>query len=302
MKDKNTNRNHQREVKKQNHKMEWKEFYIKKRSGGKRLITAPNEELKEKQKQILKELYEIYHNDFPSAFGGLPKKNIKQLAEKHVGKEIIIRLDIKNFFDNINKHILIGKLEHDFKKKKVENKDILLDEIKKYCFYKDKIPQGAITSPLLSNIYLKAFDVVTSIVMKRGYYTYSRYFDDLTFSLNNKERIIDSLENENNIAKPLQIRQIIRMVETFLEKVELKLNYDKIKIMKKGQRQAVCNVTVNEKVNIDRKYYRWLRAIKHHFDNNKETTIGEEQYLGHLAFVQSINPEKMEKLKMIERR
>ena len=278
--------------------MEWKEFYIKKRSGGKRLITAPDEELKEKQKQILKELYEIYPStNFNYAFGGLPKKNIKKLAEKHIGKEVIIKLDIENFFDNIDKEILIGKLRHDFKKRKLENPDILLDKIEKYCFYKNKIPQGAITSPFFSNVYLKAFDRGISVVMKRGYYTYSRYFDDLTFSLNNKEMIIDAIESEGNIAKPLLIRQIIRIVETFLEKLKLKLNYDKTKVMGKNKRQSVCNVTVNKKININRKYYKWLRAIKHHFDNDNTTTITKEQYLGHLAFVQSINPEKIEKLK-----
>ncbi len=280
--------------------MGWKEFYIKKRSGGKRLITSPNEEIKEQQKQILKELYKIYYpfDDFHYAFGGLPFKNIKLLAEKHISKKVVVRLDIKDFFNNIDEEILLKKLEKDFKKKKVKKPDIFLNKIKKYCFYKNEIPQGAITSPFLSNIYLKSFDRVISVTTKLGYYNYSRYFDDLTFSFNSKEMIIDTLEKEGgNIAKPLQVGQIIKIVEFYLDKLKLKLNYDKTKVMKKDKRQSVCNVTVNEKINIDRKYYRWLRAIKHHFDKGKGTTIDKEQYLGHLAFVHSINPEVAEKLK-----
>jgi len=278
--------------------MKWKEFYIKKRSGGQRLIVAPNQELKEKQKQILKDLYKIYYpfSDFYYAFGGLLFKNIKLLAEKHIGKNVIIRLDIKDFFDNIDKEILMDKLQTDFKEKKVKNPNILLDKIEEYCFYKNKIPQGAITSPFLSNIYLKEFDRVVSTITKWGYYSYSRYFDDLTFSFNTKEMIIDTLENKN-IAKPLQVGQIIKIVKFYLDKLKLELNYDKTKVMKKHKRQSICNITVNEKVNINRKYYKWLRAIKHHFDNNKGTTITKEQYLGHLAFVQMINPERVNRLK-----
>ncbi len=280
--------------------MKWKQFYINKRSGGKRLITAPDEQLKEKQSAILDELYKTYYpfNDFNYAFGGLPFKNIKLLSENHISKKVVVRLDIKDFFNNIDKKILIKELDKDFKKKKLNNSaEILLKKIKKYCFYKDKIPQGAITSPFLSNIYLKSFDRVVSSITKWGYYSYARYFDDLTFSFNTKEMIIDKLEKEE-ISKPLQVGQIINIVEFYLDELKLKLNYDKTKVMKKNKRQSVCNVTVNEKINIDRKYYRWLRAIKHHFDEGKETTITKEQYLGHLAFVQSINPEKIEKLKI----
>jgi RNA-directed DNA polymerase len=165
--------------------MAWKQFYIKKRSGGKRLITSPDEELKEKQKQILEELYKIYYpfKDFYYAFGGLPYKNIKLLAEKHIGKSVIVRLDIKDFFDNIDKEILFEELEKDFEEKKIKNPNILLNKIHKYCFYENQIPQGAITSPFLSNIYLKSFDRIISSITTRGYYNYSRYFDDLTFSL-----------------------------------------------------------------------------------------------------------------------
>ncbi len=278
--------------------MKWKQFYIKKRSGGKRLITSPDEETKEKQREILKELYNIYYpySDFYYAFGGLPYKNIKLLAEKHIGKRVIIRLDIKDFFNNIDKKILIKKLNGDFKRKKVRNRKVLLKKIKKYCFYEDKIPQGAITSPFLSNIYLIEFDRVISAITKYGYYSYSRYFDDLTFSFNTKEMILDALE-KNDVAKPLQVGQIIKIVKFYLYKLKLEPNYDKTKIMKQNKRQSVCNITVNEKVNIDRKYYRWLRAIKHHFDNDRETTITKEQYLGHLAFVYSINPEKITNLR-----
>ncbi len=279
--------------------MAWKEFYINKRNGGKRLIISPDEETKEKQREILKELYKIYYpfSDFYYAFGGLLFKNIKQLADKHVGKSIVVRLDINDFFDNIDRDILLTELDKDFKKKKVKNSNALLNKIEKYCFYRDKIPQGAITSPFLSNIYLKSFDRVVSVIARLGHYSYSRYFDDLTFSFNSKEIIMDALEDKNT-TKPLQIIHIIKIVQSYLEKIKLELNYDKTKIMKKNKRQSVCNLTVNEKVNINRKYYRWLRAIKHHFDTGKETTIGKEQYLGHLAFVHSINPKIVEKLMM----
>jgi len=279
--------------------MEWKEFYIPKRSGGKRLITAPDKQLKEKQSAILSKLYEIYYpfSEFHYAFGGLLFKSIKQSAEKHIGKQVVIRLDIENFFDNIDKETLIRILEEDFKKKDVKNPEILLRKIEKYCFYNDRIPQGAITSPFLSNIYLIVFDKTISSIAKLGYYNYSRYFDDLTFSFNSKKMMMEKLDDDKNIAKqPLEIGEIIGTVKENLNKLKLKLNYEKIKIMTRNKRQSVCNVTVNEKININKKYYKLLRAIKHHFDNDRETTITKEQYLGHLAFVHSISPEIVEKL------
>lgn len=276
--------------------MAWKEFYIKKKSGGERHIISPDEEIKVEQKEILNELYKIYYpfNEFYYAYGGLPFKSIKKSAENHLRAKVVINFDIKDFFNNINKKILLEILKKDFDEKEVRNAEDILGRIEKYCFYKNMVPQGAITSPFLSNIYLKEFDRIMSAVAHRGYFNYSRYFDDLTFSSNIKKKIIDSIDE--TIQKELKAGQIIRIVNHYLEKLNLKLNYEKTDVMSKGRRQNVCNITVNEKVNINKKYYKWLRAIKHHFENNLETTITKQQYNGHLAFVKSINEEVANKL------
>lgn len=158
-----------------NKKKYYTKHYINKKNGTKRELLVPNRTLKSIQKRILNNvLYGLKTSKYACAY----KRDIslKDNAKVHVGKKIVLKLDIKDFFKNI-----------DFEKLyKSSPNTIFPPSIKvlliKLCTYDDYLPQGAPTSPYLSNLALKSFDEYIGDFCEKQNISYTRYSDDLTFS------------------------------------------------------------------------------------------------------------------------
>lgn len=245
-------------------------FKIPKRSGGTRIIDAPSDELKEIQRGILEKLYKSVKVS-PFCHGGIPDRNIATNALNHVGRYYIASCDIKNFFPSITlnnfKLNCYDKMDED-----------LFNEVIEYCFYKNRLPQGGVTSPYLANIFLSSFDwKMANIFAKRGIF-YSRYFDDITLSVN------EPYEHKSAISTMLWI-SLLFIVKNSLTRLGLTLNSNKIKIIGKGSRQEVCGVTVNEKLNVNKRYRLSLRSEIYHQKNNAKLS---KETSGKIAFVNSI--------------
>lgn len=221
--------------------MPYNVFTIPKRDGSMRTIEAPDDELKAKQREALKVLRKTFKVS-PFAHAFQPYKNTVTCALPHVGKRWVGCIDIKDFFPSIRRDrfdqlkdqykasIAVGFHEcfHDFK----EGKGI-------------RLPQGAPTSPFLSNAYLFKFDWMMAWLAYNRKICYSRYADDLIFS--------------GNSAK--DIRLLFRISEQQLKgKYSLSINHKKTKMMHRRQRQLVCGIVVNEKINLPRKWRKNLRA------------------------------------------
>ncbi len=208
---------------------------IPKKSGGLRKLSVPDEILKKIQRRITDVL--LVHmpiSRYASAyrFGGTTLKN----ARPHVGKPLLLKLDILHFFDSIRysavkdaafpPEIYAGNIR------------ILLAML---CYYKDALPQGAPSSPAITNILLFEFDeTVGSWCRERGI-VYTRYCDDMTFS--------------GDFAP----REVISFVREELRKLGFLLNEQKTHIQRAGQRQSVTGIVVNEKPNVSAACRRKLR-------------------------------------------
>lgn len=218
-----------------NRNSKYLEKEIKSKSGKRRRVYIPKSNLKDIQYWILHAiLYNAKINDCAKGFK--LGSSIKNNAEPHVGKEYVLNLDLKNFFatikeDNIKSvFISLGY-----------NKDVS-NCLAKLCSYRSMLPQGAPSSPYLSNLASNTLDQkILKVIVERNI-SYTRYADDLTFSSNEK------------------LESLIPVIKTLLQSEGFKLNDSKTRIRNKNQRQLVTGLVVNEKVNIQRKYIRNLRT------------------------------------------
>jgi hypothetical protein len=164
-----------------NIKYYYREFRIPKHSGGYRTLSAPEESLKILQKKILNFLLEdckiLCHNAVHSY---VKHRNCKTALETHQrhGAHWFLKLDIKDFFDNCMYEPVIAALYdiHPLHQLTMSQ----LRGIFCVCFLEGKLPQGAPTSPMLSNLFLQHFDYTLTKEL-RGY-TYTRYADDMIIS------------------------------------------------------------------------------------------------------------------------
>lgn len=239
-------------------------FEIPKKNGGERLINAPNSELKIIQRKLANELYE-YHakisekgNSVSQAFE--KGKSIFTNAKIHRKKRFIVNVDLENFFDSIH----FGRVKGYFEK----NKNFQLTQevatvIAQLTCFKGMLPQGAPTSPIISNYICNIFDLRIIKLAKKYKLDYTRYADDLTFSTNDKRFI----ENWDAFFEKLKIE---------VERAGFHLNEKKTRISYKDSRQEVTGVIVNRKISIKREYYKTTRAMANNLYKTGEFLINGE--------------------------
>lgn len=208
---------------------------LPKKSGGYRNLSVPDEVLKSIQKRIADVL--LIHmpvSRYAKAyrFGSSTLRN----AKHHVGKQVVLKLDILHFFDSIRYSTVKDKAfpEEIY----AEPLRILLTML---CYHKDALPQGVPSSPAITNIILYEFDELIGQWCRERGIAYTRYCDDMTFSGN-----FDPAE-------------VIRFVRLELKKMGFLLNEQKTRIQRPGQQQTVTGIVVNEKLSIPADYRRKLR-------------------------------------------
>ncbi len=222
----------------QHKKRYYRTFTIPKKSGGYRLITAPNDELKAIQREILDKILKHIpcHN---ACHSFIEKRGIKTNAEKHLGKPVcVVNLDLKDFFPSCKKEMVI-----EFLKKHVSTPHAIAELI---C-YNESLPQGTPTSPYMSNLLGYELDKKLTNLAYKHKARYTRYADDLTFS---------SKTNKN-------LHEIIPKVHSFIKRQNFVLNYKKIHVTRRGGRQMVTGLVVNDRLNVSRSRVRNFRAEVH---------------------------------------
>ena len=259
----------------------YRTYELPKKSGGNRIITVPHKYLKSLQR-IINEGILINAPLSTAATGFRKNTSIVDNAKVHKGNNIVVNVDISNFFPNTKKE-LIWLSFHKLLKNTHEPCEIkLLTEI---CSYNGALPMGAPTSPAISNLVLKSADKSIIKVAKRKKINYSRYADDLTFSSNSKNSIT-----------------ILPFVKDVLNKYGYHLDPKKTNIFRKGRRQCVTGLVVNQKVSVPRPIRKRLRASVHnacmgkpmHW-NKKPMLINE--LMGRLAFLNQVHEEEARALK-----
>ena len=226
----------------------YKEYTIRKKRHGVRIIYDPSPMLKAVLKQLsffLNAVYSTLQNDcvygfIPHLDKTGPQKNIRENAIKHVGKNHLFSLDLKDFFHSIStKRVFQIFQEEPFNFYKSIAVPLAL-----LTTYRKSLPMGANTSPILSNFACLELDAELSRLASRSDLEYTRYADDLTFS--SDLPFTDQLKSD--------IREII-------QKHGFQINEKKVRERSKNRRQVVTGIKVNTKPNLDRKYIRNLRAL-----------------------------------------
>ena len=270
----------------------YQDFVIPKRSSGERLIQAPNAELKKLQRQILNRLLKRL-KIHPAATGFEKKHSIVTNALAHVGAEVVLRMDVKGFFastteDRVRAYLYgIGWGQ--------EAADIII----RLCTYNGALPQGAPTSPRLSNLINFELDARLDGWAKLAGAMYTRYADDITFSFQdlNKSEIESAPQNQLTLERVPRIihghdvlTSTIRITKKILAEYGYTLHIkQKLNIRRRHQQQKVTGLVVNEKVTLPRKTRRWLRAVKNHLENGKSASLTQEQFAGWQALQQMID-------------
>lgn len=152
----------------------------------------------------------------------------------HVGKKIVLKLDIYHFFDSISFNDVLFSCFGDLP----INVGVLLSNL---CCYADFLPQGAPASSCISNIFMNDFDVRVEEWCKTRNIDYTRYSDDMTFS------------------GDFVVKEVINFVKGELKRKNLKLNRDKIYVLRKNSKQKITGLVCNEKVSIDRNLLKGIR-------------------------------------------
>ena len=152
---------------------------IPKRGGGRRELLVPCEELRDAQRRMLYEL--IYPCSGPSdqAHGFVRKRSPATAAAHHLDKDVVLCMDVKDFFPSITEEMVkerVGIWTFDPLKKD------FLDTVVKVCMFEGKLPQGAPTSPAISNIVCRPLDFILSEASVHMMLSFTRYADDFVWS------------------------------------------------------------------------------------------------------------------------
>ena len=273
-------------------------FSIPKKTGGERIISAPLPRLKALQKQIQEKILSLVplHD---AAHGFVPARSIHSNALPHVQKKVVINMDLQNFFPSISFSRVQGCFVSLGYSPKIAtilallcteapSVEAKLDSKTWYIAQGERfLPQGAPTSPVITNILCRNLDYRLSGLVKKHNITYTRYADDLSFGCDDTT---------------LSIGKFVHTVRKIVEQEGFVVHPQKTKIMRDGNRKEVTGIVINEKTSISRRKLRNFSALLHHIDKDgpKGKTWGESDdvltaALGFASFVRMVDPQKGEK-------
>ena len=245
----------------------YRSFTIPKKTGCEREINGPRVFLKVIQRFLL-DYYLGSLKVHPSVTSFRNGKSVIDNAYLHKGQNYVGTIDIENFFGSITLKMI---------------KNLLIDSgydaseaslIAKLCTLRDVLPQGAPTSPMLSNALLYEFDQCMDNITTSWELTYSRYADDLTVSGVNKEAVKAGLKEAEQLLK---------------DGCSLKVNKSKTRVVSQNYRQVVTGLVVNEKVQPPKYKRRQIRAAFHNASLKEHITAKEfNQLQGYYGYLTAI--------------
>jgi len=280
-------------------RIHYRRFVIPKRGGGERAIWAPLPLLKAAQHWVLRNVAEKLpvHG---AAHGFLPGRSTLSNASNHTGARVVVKMDVKDFFPTVTLKRVKGVFRKAGYREQVATLLALLcTEAPREVVEQDGqtyyvslgprcLPQGAPTSPALTNTLCLRLDRRLSGLARRLGYSYTRYADDLTFSL-----------PAGHEGKP-QLGTLMGQVRRIVEAEGFRLHPDKTRVHRSGGRQQVTGLVVNGggAPRVPRALRRRLRAAVHNLKQGKPLQEGEtvERLAGYAAYVHMTDPKLGAKL------
>lgn len=232
----------------------YKVFPIRKRNGGERIISSPISPLKIIQRKLNQVLHAVYKGRSP-VHGFVRDKSIVSNAKRHLNRDFVLNFDLADFFPSIH----FGRIKGMFEAKPYslpENVAVVLAQI---CSHQGHLPAGAPTSPLVANMVCAQMDSQLKQLAVSGGCTYTRYADDITFSVKHGRFPPNIAYHDPSLGKWL----IGQELAAIISKAGFKINESKTRVRAKGRRQEVTGLIVGARVNVKRKYVRQVRAMLH---------------------------------------
>jgi RNA-directed DNA polymerase len=270
---------------------------LTKPSGSARLIEAPKPRLKELQRKILAGILEKIPAH-PAVHGFLKGRSIKTFIAPHVGKRVVLKMDLEDFFPSISG----ARIQALFRT--IGYPETVADLLGGICttvapydiwkapdlYTQCHVPQGAPTSPALANLCFYRMDCRLSGLAKSAGAAYTRYADDLAFS--------------GGEALDRSVERLSTHVAAILYEEGFSVHHRKTRIMRQSVRQHLAGLVANQRLNIRRGDFDRLKATltncvrlgpeSQNRDSHPQFRLHLE---GKLAFIESINPSKAKRLR-----
>lgn len=244
--------------------LRYRQFKIRKKSGGFRLITAPRNNSFKLLLRATNEILKALYKPSPYAMGFIEGRSVVSNAHIHIGQNYVLNIDLKDFFPSIEQVRVWKRLQakpYNMPKQiasiiaglcsmRIKRDDI--DENAKHEYDKHflyVLPQGAPTSPILTNMICDKLDYLLGGLAKRFGLHYTRYADDITFSS------MHYVYSKNG--------DFIKELKRIITDQGFTINDGKTRLQKKGARQEVTGIVVSKKLNVTQKYVREVRTILH---------------------------------------
>lgn len=241
----------------------------KKPNGRFRTLHIPSDDLRHVQRAINRRLL-IRLSVSRAAHGFVRGRSIAEAARCHVGRACVVRIDLKDFFPSIRKSQVVEALVA------VGIAPEVAEIIAQLTTRRGRLPQGAPTSPALSNLVFRACDGEISGLSRRMKIQYTRYADDLIFS--------------GGADTP----RIIEPVREIVERTGFRIHPGKTRIQRRGVAQRVLGLTVNDRLGVPRRERRLLRAVSHRLASSPMPPDSHRlmQLRGHVAHIASVAPDQ----------
>ncbi|MEQ1564683.1 MAG: reverse transcriptase family protein [Myxococcota bacterium] len=271
----------------------WRRFKIPKKTGGQRLISAPMPRLKTAQRWVLEHVLEKLpvHE---AAHGFVAGRSIVTNASAHVGQEVVVNLDLRDFFPTLTWLRVRGLFASLGFSPEASTIFALLctepevDECeidgRRWFVHRGerKLPQGSPCSPAITNAICVRLDQRLSGLARKLGLRYTRYADDLTFS-----------------GPAAMVKTVLGAARAIVEAEGFVVHPDKTRVMRKGERQEVTGLVVNRRLGVSRHHVRRWRAALFHArkDGPAGATFGRSPDVfaslhGFAAFVAMVEPDK----------
>ena len=262
--------------------LDYRRFGIPKRGGGTREICAPNGRLKSLQRRIHRRLLRRLHSH-PAATGFEPGRSIVDNARPHAGRAVVVCIDIIAFFPSIPAE-RVYRLFRGCGWGRGASR--LLTRL---CTHEGALPQGAPTSPKLSNLVNYFLDQSLQELAEGFNARYTRYADDITFSF---------AEDDSFLVKSLlwNARDILWWKGYTVHRRR------KLSVRRRHQRQEVTGLVVNERPRLPREVRRRLRAVRHRVQRGDIATMSAQQIAGWESFERMVEKSRESRVESRESR
>jgi retron-type reverse transcriptase len=250
---------------------------IPKRSGGTRTLQIPDDATKKLQRLILRRILRNLRSH-PAAHAYERGRSIVTNARHHAGQQYVLKFDLEDFFPSTSEH----RVERYFRRIGWSRKAAKI--LTRLTVHEEGLPQGAPTSPRLSNLLNFKLDAALQHRAHRWDATYTRYADDITISVTIRKnrfrsRILMSLRQTAFRAAHAAGYKVHRSPR-------------KLHVLQQHHRQTVTGLVVNRKVQLSRKQRRLLRAAEHRLKTGKPTTLTPAQIQGWRALQSMIDKQR----------